>query len=448
MINLLIIDDSTPFLHDVELLLKNKYVVFKAENGKKGMSLLRKENISVVLLDLQLPDIYGLEILKSIHEEIDPLLPVIIITDHGNIDIAVDAMKLGASDFIQKDFSSELLNQKILKALDNRDIKIELKTLKDTIESRHDYFVCASKAMQDVDKKISLFSKENVDVLLTGESGAGKDIIAYEIHKRGPGKNKLFVEVPLNTINDSLLESELFGYEKGAFTGADDSKIGKFEAANGGTIYLPEISEISERIQLKLLSFMQYKEISKVGPGNAKKIKLNVRIIMATNKDLKELVNNGKIREDFYYRINVMNINVPSLRERKDGIDAIANYFLDYFQLKHNKKGILIGNDLLNLIKNYEWKGNLRELKNAFRNAVILSENNSELKKELFPDLLNSHQIENENDVTFHSHVNKCKAEYLIALLKKSNGNKTRAAEIAGLSRQGLLKILKELNLE
>ena len=448
MLNLLIIDDSTPFLHDVELLLKNKYVVFKAENGKKGMNLLRKENISVVLLDLQLPDIYGLEVLKSIHEEIDPLLPVIISTDHGNIDIAVDAMKLGASDFIQKDFSSELLNQKILKALDNRDIKIELKTLKDTIESRHDYFVCASNAMLNVDKKISLFSKENVDVLLTGESGVGKDIIAYEIHKRGPGKNKLFVEVPLNSINDSLLESELFGYEKGAFTGADNSKIGKFEAANGGTIYLPEISEISERIQLKLLSFMQYKEISKVGPGNAKKIKLNVRIIMATNKDLKELVNNGKIREDFYYRINVMNINVPSLRERKDGIDAIANYFLEYFQLKHNKKGIVIGNDLLNLIKNYEWKGNLRELKNAFRNAVILSENNCELKKELFPDLLNSHPIENENDLTFHSHVNKSKAEYLNALLKKVNGNKTRAAEIAGLSRQGLLKILKELNLE
>jgi len=293
-----------------------------------------------------------------------------------------------------------------------------------------------------------LFSKENVDVLLTGESGVGKDIIAYEIHKRGPGKDKLFVEVPLNTISDSLLESELFGYEKGAFTGADTSKIGKFEAANGGTIYLPEISEINERIQLKLLSFMQYKEISKVGPGNAKKVKLNVRIIMATNKDLKVLVNNGKIREDFYYRINVMNINIPPLRERNDGIEAIANYYLDYFQQKHNKKGIVIASDLLDMIKNYEWKGNIREFKNAFRNAVILAGNNSELNRELFPDLLNSRQTENENDGTFQTQVIKCKREYMISLLKKSNGNKTRAAEIAGLSRQGLSKILNELKIE
>ncbi len=448
MLNLLIIDDSTPFLHDVELLLKNKFVIFKAENGKIGMNILRKENISVVLLDLKLPDIYGLEVLKRIHEEIDPLLPVIIITDYGDIDVAVEAMKLGASDFIQKDFSSELLNQKILKALNNREIKIELNTLKDSLESRHDYFVCASRAMMDVDNKVSLFSKENVDVLLTGESGVGKDIIAYEIHKRGPGKNKLFVEVPLNTISDSLLESELFGYEKGAFTGADSSKIGKFEAANGGTIYLPEISDISERIQLKLLSFMQYKEISKVGPGNAKKIKLNVRIIMATNKDLKLLVNNGKIREDFYYRINVMNIDIPPLRARKDGIEAIANYFLDYFQLQHNKKGIFISSDLLNMIKNYEWKGNIRELKNAFRSAVIFAENDSELKCELFPDLLKSIQTEIVNDNSFHAYINKCKRDYMISLLKKSNGNKTHAAEIAGLSRQGLFKILKELKIE
>lgn len=449
MLNLLIIDDSIPFLNDVEILLKDKYKIFKAENGKKGLNILRKENISIVLLDLKLPDIYGLDILKKIHEEIDPFLPVIIVTDYGDIDIAVNAIQFGASDFIQKDFDRGILNQKIIKALEKREQDIELRTLKDFMNDHYDYFVCSSKAMQKIDNEITRVARGNVDVLISGESGVGKDVIAYEIHKRSNRKDKLFVEVSLNALSDSLIESELFGYEKGAFSGADNAKMGKFEAANGGTIYLPEISEISEKIQLKLLSFMQYKEISKVGPGNVKKIKLDVRIIMATNKDLMSLVKAGKIREDFYYRINIVNIHVPSLRERKDGILNLANYFLNIISLKHNKKGLDFSNEVIEAMENYEWKGNIRELKNAIESAVVMSDNDNLLTLNDFPILLTS-AIKSpfDNDGSFQAAMHKAKHEYFTNLLSEADGNKTKAAERAGLSRQGLLKILKELGIE
>ncbi len=448
MLNLLIIDDSNPFLNDVELLLKDRYKIFKAENGKKGLNILKKENISILLLDLKLPDIYGLDVLKQVHSEIDPRLPVIIVTDTGDVETVVKAMNLGASDFIQKDFNKELLNQKIIMALEKRQLEIEIKTLKDSIDQQYDYFICTSRAMKKVDLELTRISRENVDVLISGESGVGKDVVAYEIHRRSKRKENLFVEVSINSLSDSLIESELFGYEKGAFSGADSSKVGKFEAADGGTIYLPEISEISERIQLKLLSFMQHKEISKVGQGSAKKIKLDVRIIMATNKELMPLVKAGKLREDFYYRINVVNINIPPLRERKEGLLNLVNYFINILSLKHNKKGLTLDDQVFKAMENYEWKGNIRELKNAIECTVVLSDNDSVLTLENFPNLIPfSNQLSLHDDGSFQSAIQKAKQEYFTKLLDETGGNKTLAAGRAGLSRQGLIKILKELNI-
>jgi len=448
MLNLLIIDDSSPTQGNMEILLRKNYKVLKAETGEKGLSILRKENVVAVLLDLQIPVIYCIDILKQIHTEIDPYLPVIIITDYGNVENCVSAMQSGAYDFIQKNINRDLLIEKINKALEKRELDIGIKILKDNVEQQHNYFICSSRAMKKLDNEITKIALQDIDVLILGETGSGKDVIAYEIHKRSLRKNKLFLQVPLNSLSDTLIESELFGYEKGAFSGADNAKIGRFEAANGGTIYLPEISEISERIQLKLLSFMQYKEITKIGQCDAKKIKLDVRIIMATNKDLKIQLSKGKIREDFYYRINVINVSVPPLRNRQDGINVFANYFLNFFSCKHRKKGISFDDELLTMTKKYKWPGNIRELKNAIERAIVLSENDSVLTLEYFPELLDASHHVSGNDCTLKSYLNNIKREYLITLLAGTNGNKTQAAEKAGLSRQGFLKILKELNIE
>ena len=448
MLNLLVIDDDAACLDDIELLLKGKYKIFKADNSKKGIDILKKENISILILNLKISDSDGLDILKQVHEEVDPNLPIIIVSDKNDVDTVVKAIRLGARDYIHRGISVDLLHQKIISSIEKRTISLQLKTLKDSQERQYDYFVCKSKAMQNVDFEITKIARSNADVLLLGETGAGKDVIAYEIYKRSTRRDKLFVEVSLNSLSDTLIESELFGYEKGAFSGADTTKAGKFEAANGGTIYLPEISDISEKIQAKLLSFMQYKEISKVGPGNAKKIKLDVRLIMASNKDLWQLVKEGKLREDFYYRINVTKLNVPPLRKRRDGIESLSDYFLDIILRKHNKKGITFSQSLIDVMSKYEWYGNIRELKNSIESAVVLSDDDAVLTLNDFPNLTPPPVQDKVNDSSFQAAMIKAKYEYIIKLLSETNGNKSQAALKAGLSRQGLLNILKELGIQ
>ncbi len=448
MFNLLVIDDDRSFLSDVERWLKDKYKVFTVNNINSGIAILKKENISILLLDLLLPGLNGFDLLKKIHKEIDPNLPIIILSDDGDVEAVVKAMNLGAADYIQKDLGSSLLHQKIISSIDKRSLGLELETLKDSQDRRYDYFICKSKAMQKVNFDIAKIAGSNADVLLLGETGTGKDVIAYQLHKRSKRKDKLFVEVSLNSLSDTLIESELFGYEKGAFSGADSAKIGKFEAADGGTVYLPEISDISEKIQAKLLSFMQYKEISKVGSGNAKKIKLDVRLIMASNKDLWQLVKEGKLREDFYYRINVTKINVPPLRMRRDGIENLCDYFLSISLRKHNKIGITFSPGLLAEIKKYDWHGNIRELKNTIESAVVMADNDAALTTNDFPNLIMPIVQESGDDGTLESAMTKAKIDYINNLLMETNHNKTRAAAKAGLSRQGLLNILKELGIQ
>ncbi|MCL5028894.1 MAG: sigma-54 dependent transcriptional regulator [Bacteroidetes bacterium] len=449
MLNLLIIDDSVPFLNDVELLLKDKYNIFKAENGKKGLKILKRENISLVLLDLKLPDIYGLDVLQQIHNEIDQYMPVIIITDYGNLETAVKAMQLGAFDFVQKDFNHEILNQKIIIALERRELNISLNVLKETVNEQYDYFISASIAMQALDFEITKYAKQDIDVLIQGETGVGKDIIAYEIHKRSKRENKIFVQVPLHTLSENLIESELFGYEKGAFSGADSAKTGKFEAANGGTIYLPEISEINENLQLKLLYFMQYKSINKIGQGSSKNINLDVKVIMASNKNLTELVEKGKLREDFYYRISAVTLTVPPLRNRKDGLKELAEYFLTNLSAKYHKTGLQLPEEVIEAMMEYNWPGNVRELRNAIQRAVIMADNDKILSLDDFPNLIaSSNQYNNGGDGSFQAAMNKAKYDYFKSLLAETSGNKTKAAERAGLSRQGLLNILKDLDFE
>ena len=446
MQKLLIIDDSVSFMNDVEFVLKNEFQIFKAETGSKGLAVIMKEDINLVLLDLKLPDIYGLDVLEKIHTEVDTLMPVIIITDHGNVQTAVKAMKLGASDFIQKDFNREVLVEKILRAFKQRELNIKLNALEDAFDENTDKFIASGEAMRKVEYDIEKFANQDVHILLTGETGVGKDIVAREIHLRSKRKNKLFSAVSLHTLSENLIESELFGHEKGAFSGADEAKIGKFEAANGGTIYLPEISEINEKIQLKLLKFMQYKEINKVGQKTGKDIKLDVRLIVASNKNLEELVDHGKLREDFYYRIKVVNIHIPPLRERRDEIKNLAEYFLTRLSRKYNKKGLVLLDEAINAMENYNWKGNVRELKNIMTNAVLRADDNQKINPDILP-VRNFKANLPTGDEPYKVSLQKFKKKYYENLLQRTNGKINDAAEIAGISRQALHKILKELNL-
>ncbi len=446
MHKLLIIDDSISFMNDVEFVLKNEYQIIKAENGFKGLSLLMKEDINLVLLDLKLPDIYGLDVLEKIHKEVDPLLPVIIITDHGNVQTAVKAMKLGASDFIQKDFNREVLVEKILRAFRQRELNIKITALEEAIDEDTDRLLIVGKAMRDIALDIETFANQDVHILLTGETGVGKDLVAKEIHMKSKRRDKLFSGVSLHTLNESLIESELFGHEKGAFSGADEAKIGKFEAANGGTIYLPEVSEINEKIQLKLLKFMQYKEINKVGQKTGKDIKLDVRLIVASNKNLEELVEQGKLREDFYYRIKVINIDIPPLRERVDSIKELAENFLENLSKKFGKQGLKLSKETICAMESYNWKGNIRELKNLMTNAVIRAKDNQIIG----PDIIPIHSKVNalSTDEKYKNSLQKFKKEYFTNLLLRTNGKINEAAEIAGISRQSLHNILKDIDVD
>ena len=456
MENLLIIDDSLEFLEDVEVLLKERYKIYKANIAKKGLEILHSTQISAILLDLQLPDIHGLEVLKIIHEEIDPYIPVIIITEFDNTDNVVQAMKNGAYDFLSKDFNLELLSAKIEKALKHRSLEIGVNAIKLNIQEGRNKFIFASDVMKKINFEITRISKLDFDILLLGETGVGKDLVAYEIYERSNRFKSPFISVSLRSLSESIVESELFGHEKGAFTGAIQSKVGFFEAANHGIVYIPEISCLNESFQLKLLHFMQYKTISKVGQDPRKgNIKLDLRLIMASNENLDKLVESGKIREDFYYRISGVKLFIPPLRERQDDIEELAKYFLAKYSgfLKDTKH--TFENDLLELLKAYQWHGNVRELANAIKNAITYAKNN-ELSVNDFPCLnrINKfpakHIMEIDEDGSFPS-LNEAekqfKRAYFNALLAKTGNKISSAAKIADITPQGLRKAMKQVDL-
>jgi DNA-binding NtrC family response regulator len=457
MENLLIIDDSLEFLEDVEVILKDRYKIIKSNTAKHGLEILQSSRISAILLDLQLPDIHGLEVLKIIREEIDPYVPVIIISEFDDTDNVVQAMKNGAYDFLSKDFNLELLSAKIEKALKHRSLEIGVSALRKNIDESRDKFIFASDTMKKINFEITRIAKLNFDVLLYGETGVGKDMIAYQIYERSNRVKYPFITVPLRNLGENVVESELFGHEKGAFTGAVQSRVGFFEAANGGIIYIPEISSLNEALQLKLLHFMQYKNITRMGQDPRKgAINLDVRLIMASNENLDTLVESGKIREDFYYRISGVKLYIPPLRERKDDIEELIKYFLEKYTGSDKERKYSFDSESLNYLKEYEWHGNVRELANSVKNAITYA-NNYELNKNDFPCLnrikkmknKNTFDIGNDNDFpTLEAAEKEFKKSYFSKLLVKTENKISSAAKIAGITPQGFRKALKQLDIE
>jgi len=446
--NILVIDDEEAIRDACSQVLKKEgYSVKTAEDGVEGLRLFRTEFFHAVLLDLKLPGMDGMEILSLIKEE-QPKTQVIIITGFASIDSAVEAMQRGASDYLPKPFTPEQLRLITEKALDSRKILIENIYLREELKKHipFDMVIGKSKIMEKVLDVVKRISSSDSTVLITGESGTGKEILAREIHNHSPRREAPFVVVDCGALVETLFESELFGHVKGSFTGAYETKHGRFEVANRGTIFLDEISNISLNIQAKLLRVIQEREITRV--GSTKPIKVDVRILAATNEYLADLVTKEKFREDLFYRLSVVPINLPPLRERKEDIPFFIEHFVKKYSQKARKKISGVSPQAKKTLMEYDWPGNIRELENTIERAVVLSRGE---KIEL--DDLVYHGISAGSSLLLpvggkYKALEDIEKEYIKIILHAKHGNKSQTAKILGIDRKTLMAKIKKYKIQ
>lgn len=384
--DILIVEDEKSVREVLSLSLSDSYNLFQASDGKKALEILSKRNIDLVLLDIRLPEVNGMDVLRQIMG-MGESIPVIMLTAVRTVDSAVTAMKLGAYDYIIKPFDIKELMALIEKALEKRNLEQENTYLKNELEKTGGFekIVGKSEKMRDIFKLIKNVAKGDATVLITGESGTGKELVARAIHNQSKRAKKLFVPVNCAAIPENLLESELFGYEKGAFTGAFERRLGKFEIANGGTIFLDEISTMPMSMQAKLLRVLQERVVDRV--GGASQVEIDVRVISATNSDLKHEVENRKFRSDLFYRLNVIPIVIPPLRERTEDIPLLVNHFLEKYNKEFAKKIKGFDADAMHVLSSYPWPGNVRELENLIERLVVLSGKSVITKDKLPPEI-------------------------------------------------------------
>lgn len=418
------------------------YDVLKASNGKEGLDLIKKGNVDLVITDLRMDGMSGDEVVRHVTTE-NPGIPIIVLTGHGSIEDATAAMKAGAYDFLTKPLDLDHLNLIVKNALKGRTQEKQIKELKEKLSgiSLPDEMVGKSTELNKIRTLIAKAAPSKANVLITGESGVGKELVAKAIHNQSNRKDKPFIVVHLAAMSESLLESELFGYEKGAFTGADNTHKGHFERANGGTIFLDEIGEINQATQVKLLRVLQEKKFERV--GGEKSIEVDVRVVAATNKILEDEVKGGHFREDLFYRLNVVRIHVPPLRERKDDIPLLMHSFLKEFSEENNKQIKGFDSKSKATMLKYSWPGNIRELRNCVESAVVMC-SGGEIKMEDLPPALQK-KFEEKN-ILIPMGITLEEAENIIINenLAFNNGNKSKTAEILGIGRKTLHRKLGE----
>src|SRR5712692_6391074 len=393
-----------------------------------------------------MPKLNGIEVLKRVRKEW-PDLPTIIMTAYGTVQRAVEAMKEGATDFVAKPFDMEYLNLVVGKTLERGELKREVTALRSEIESRFDQLVAASPKMEEVVQSAKKVAQSDTTVLLLGESGTGKDLLARSIHNWSPRRNRIFKPVNCVALSEELLASELFGHEKGSFTGASSQKRGIFEVADGGTVFLDEIGDMKPGLQSKLLRFLQNQEFDRV--GGTRTIKVNVRVVAATNRDLRQAVKSGAFREDLFFRLNVVNLTLPPLRERQEEIPQLAELFLKKYCRDAKKLVMKISAAAMKMLTAYPWPGNVRELQNAIERAVVLKTGEVLTPEDfaLQPMEVSSEDAPRQN-LPFHEAVEHYKREILERALAKAGGNQTRAAELLGLQRTYLARLLKQMDIK
>jgi DNA-binding NtrC family response regulator len=445
---ILIVDDEKSLRDSLRILLQDAYNLVFALTGKEAIQDIKKECPDLVLLDIRLPEIDGLEVLSQI-KSMEPDLEVIMITAMNTVGSAVEAMKRGAYDYITKPFDIEAITAIIEKVLEKSRLKKENIFLKGEIERKYQFekIVGRSPAMKEIFNLIGQVARSDSTVLIYGESGTGKELVARAIHNLSERSLKLFVPVNCAAIPENLLESELFGHERGSFTGAYDRKLGKFEIAEGGTLFLDEIASLPLAMQGKLLRVLQEKEIERV--GGVKTIPIDVRIISATNTDLKKAVAEDKFRKDLFFRLNIIPIQIPPLKERREDIPLLLEHFLGIYNREFGKKIRGFSREALEVLRNYFWPGNVRELQNLIERLVVLTRADLIGGEHLPQDLLVPDGGEARSEfmnLPFKEAQKRFEAAFIKKAIEKAGGRKTRAAKMLGIHRNTLLQIEKKLN--
>lgn len=439
---ILVVDDEVNQRQILSGYLKRKgYKVLEADSGKKGVQVASTNIVDVVLTDYKMPDKNGMELLKEIKQN-NPETVVIVMTAFGTIENAVEAMRLGAYDYLTKPIELDELDLLLQRIIERQQLISENRLMRQQLTEKYQFsgIIAKSKKMEDVINIAARVAQSKASVLIVGESGTGKELIAKTIHYASQRSAKPFIAVNCAALNENLLESELFGHEKGAFTGADKQRQGRFELANGGTMFLDEIGDLPLSTQIKLLRVLQEHTIERV--GGSQQIEVDVRVVAATNRDLGQLIKEGKFREDLFYRLNVVTIEIPPLRERKEDIIPLLEYYVDKFSKETEKKINGFSKEAVDILSRYNYPGNVRELENIIHRAVVLSRGDlittTDLPMEL-RSLPSEQQMKSkEKTMNLSERVENLEKEMVFEALHQTNGNQSKAAQLLGISERNL----------
>jgi len=443
---ILIVDDDP----HIRMLLKDRleasgYEALQAENGVQAVELATKEDPDLVLLDLQMPEMDGMEVLGRLRQD-SPELAIVILTAYGTIERAVEAMRLGAYDFLPKPCKPDHILLVVEKALNQKGLREENRYLRDELHSQYRMVIGQSAEMKRVMEVAQQVARSNTTVLIGGESGTGKQLLARAIHTMSNRQDKPFVQVNCTTLSEQLLESDLFGHEKGAFTGAHQMKRGRVELAHRGTMFLDEIGDLTPSIQAKLLHYLEHNEFVRV--GGMKTLQVDVRTVAATNKNLAQEVKEGRFRKDLYYRIKVVTIDLPPLRERRCDIRTLCDHFIQTFDSRCKKKIRAVSDEALEVLSSYDFPGNIRELENVIEHAFIFCQGDTIEIEHLPPELQGERE---EGDVartiTGVKNFRELEKLYIEGVLEETGGNKTLAAKRLGIHKATLFRKVKQLGI-
>jgi len=431
---ILIVEDDPTVGESLRSLLKKKgYTISLAPNGKDALHLFRQGHIDLVITDLVMPKMNGIELLEAV-KSLRPETEVIVISAQGTIEEAVQAMKLGAFDFIEKPINPRVISLLVERALEKQTLILQNRDLRSKLEDKFHFknIIGRSESMVKVFELIDHIAPYDSSVLIIGESGTGKELIANAIHYRSPRASMSFIKVSCASLSEGIIESELFGHEKGAFTGAITSRKGRFEMAHQGTLFLDEVEDIPPATQIKLLRILQEGEFERVG-GN-KTIKVDIRIIAASNRDLQEAVRNGTFREDLYYRLNVVNIKLPALKDRREDIPFLVNFFIEKFNQKYHMEVKGISQRAMNVLMDYQWSGNVRELENTIESMLVINSPGVVDLQHLPQEIREFKERPEVIPFKIGTPLEEVEREMLVQTLKATKGNKRRAAELLGIN--------------
>ncbi len=446
-LTILVADDEKNIREGLrEALALDGYEVVLAADGKEALDAMNRGDVDLVITDLKMPHVSGEELLRHVASQY-PTVPAIILTGHGTIESAVQAMHDGAYDFLTKPVNLDRLSLMVKRALSNRELALQNRAMQEELERRSQFasIIGKSAEMKQVFEMVRQVAPSRSSVLITGESGSGKEMIAEALHYNSPRKDKPFIKVHCAALTETLLESELFGHEKGAFTGAITRKRGRFELAHLGTLFLDEIGEINQNVQIKLLRVLEEKKFERV--GGEETIEVDVRLIAATNRDLKDAISKGQFREDLYYRLNVVNIHLPPLRERKEDIPLLAASFLKEFSQENGKSIDGIDPKARLALYNYSWPGNVRQLRNSIESAVVLCKGTMITLEDLPPNIRGDSGSDDYLRLPVGTSLAEVEKEVIRTTLGRVGGNKSRTAEILGIGRKTLHRKIEEYGL-